>query len=87
MTESRCELHQLLVQMVRCLVDIQEDVEVSLDEAGTPPTFHVRVNPLDIAKVIGRQGRNARSIRTLISAGAMKSNDHVSVNIVGTSER
>jgi predicted RNA-binding protein YlqC (UPF0109 family) len=81
MTESRAELRRLLILLLKVIVDYPENVEVSFEDAESPPTFHVRVNPLDIGKVIGKQGRNARSIRTLISSMALRSKDYVRVHL------
>ncbi len=58
--------------MARAVVDHPDDVQVSLLEAGPDAAFELRVNQEDLAHVIGRQGRTARSMRLVLSAAAAK---------------
>jgi predicted RNA-binding protein YlqC (UPF0109 family) len=58
--------------MVRALVDHPDDVRVEILEAGAAPAFELRVHPDDLAHVIGRQGRTARSMRLVLSSAATK---------------
>lgn len=59
-------LRQELIRMIGFLVDEPDDVEVyeGRDRGGV--RFEVRVAPDDLGKVIGRQGRTARALRTLL---------------------
>ncbi len=60
--------------MIQLIVDHPEDVAIDAvhaDEDRTT-TFRIRVNPLDVGKVIGRQARNALSLRILMGAMGMK---------------
>lgn len=63
----------LVAGMARALVDQPDNVVVELvtDERGT--TIRLQVAPGDIGKVIGKQGRTARSLRTILGAASMKS--------------
>jgi len=60
------ELGRELGEAVRLLVDDREAVEI--DERDTPEgvRFEIRVAPTDLGKVIGRQGRTIRALRTLL---------------------
>ena len=64
--------------MARALVDAPDDVVVT--EAGA--VLHLKVSPADLGKVIGRQGRTARSLRTILTAAASKANKQISLEIV-----
>lgn len=61
-------LADALEHLVRGLVPHPDDVRVRESDRGRVRTFEVRVNPEDIGKVIGRQGRTAGALRTVISA-------------------
>ena len=71
--------------MAEQLVDHPEDVKTNRVEAENGDvTIELRVNAEDMGKVIGKQGRIAKSIRTLVKAAAAKENKqiHYSVDIV-----
>ena len=59
--------------MVKGIVDNPEDVVISEKSHRRGTTLEVRVNPDDIGKVIGRNGRTARALRTVVSALAGRS--------------
>lgn len=61
-------LADALEHLVRGLVPNPDDVRVRETDRGRVRTFEVRVHPDDIGKVIGRQGRTASALRTVISA-------------------
>jgi predicted RNA-binding protein YlqC (UPF0109 family) len=65
---------ELVETIARALVDRPEEVQVrAAGEAGTQVTvLELRVHAEDLGKVIGRQGRTAKAIRTLLSAAGMK---------------
>ncbi len=72
----------LVEQMVRAIVDHPEAVEVQ--EVATEHTtiIEVRVAREDIGKVIGRQGRNVQSMRTILTAVGAKDNRKVTLEII-----
>lgn len=68
--------------IVRELVDSPEEVNVVEIPSDESVTYEVRVAPDDLGKVIGKQGRIANAIRTIVKAVAMKDKQKVYVEIV-----
>ena len=68
--------------LVKELVDNPDAVEVSEISGDDATTYEVRVSPDDLGKVIGKQGRIANAIRTLVKAVAMKDKRKVYVEIL-----
>jgi uncharacterized protein len=62
----------LLEWLARHLVDDPESVRVETEEREDAVVFHLHVAPDDVGKVIGRQGRIARALRSIIRAGAAR---------------
>ena len=75
-------MKELLTYVARNLVDHPEQVSVTEIAAAGEPILELRVAPEDTGKVIGRQGRIAKEIRTLIRSVAQRSGKRVSVEIV-----
>jgi predicted RNA-binding protein YlqC (UPF0109 family) len=73
-----------MLEIGRALVDDSDEVRV--DVLSTPESTGLRlfVSPNDIGKVIGKQGRTARSLRTILSAASMKLHHRFSLDIVET---
>ena len=65
-------MKRLILEIVRALVDQQDDVSVELLEDHDSTVIRLRVAHQDIGKVIGKQGRTARSLRTILGAASMK---------------
>jgi len=65
-------MKDLLEGIARALVDHPEDVAVKEVEGEQTTVLELRVRTEDLGKVIGRQGRTARAIRTLLAAAGMK---------------
>jgi predicted RNA-binding protein YlqC (UPF0109 family) len=63
-------LQNLLVLLVRPIVDEPDRVEVEASESDTRVDLELRVAPDDIGKVIGRGGRTIRAIRTVVKAAS-----------------
>jgi len=61
-------LEEALEHLVRGIVDHPDDVEVDLRNLRRGRVLEVRVNPEDLGKVIGRGGRTARALRTVMTA-------------------
>ena len=75
-------MKELLTYVARNLVDNPDQVSVSQFEDNGETVLELRVAPEDMGKVIGRQGRIAKEIRTLIRSVAQRSGKRVSVEIV-----
>ena len=65
-------MKDLVVEIAKALVDNPEDVTVNEIEGEQTTVLELRVRNEDLGKVIGRQGRTARAIRTLLAAAGMK---------------
>ncbi len=73
---------ELVEYIVRSLVDQPESVEVNVVEGEKSTILELRVSPDDIGKVIGKQGRIAKALRTILSATATKSGKHATLEIL-----
>lgn len=62
----------LLEWLARHLVDEPESVRVETEEREDAVVFHLHVAPDDVGKVIGRQGRIARALRSIVRAGGAR---------------
>jgi len=76
-------IEDALEHLVKGIVDHPEDVDIKEKTHRRGTTLEVRVNPEDIGKVIGRNGRTAKALRTVVSAIAGRS---VRVDLVETDE-
>ncbi len=65
-------MKELVEAIARALVDNPDEVQVRAVEGEQVTVFELRVHASDLGKVIGRQGRTARAIRTILSAVGMK---------------
>jgi predicted RNA-binding protein YlqC (UPF0109 family) len=65
---------ELLQEIVRGLVDEPDQVEIEEEDLGDTVVLHVRVDPEEIGRVIGRQGRTVKALRTLLD---LRSTDDV----------
>lgn len=76
-------LQNLIVAIARGLVDDKEAVSVTVDEpdADGITIYHLHVAQEDMGRVIGKQGRIAKAIRTLVRAAANKAEQKVAVEI------
>ncbi len=73
---------ELLTYLARELVDHPEAVRVETIERDGATVLQLSVAPEDIGKVIGRQGRIARALRTVVRASAARSHERVLLEIV-----
>ncbi len=65
-------MKELIEMIAKALVDKPEEVSVSQIEGEQTTVLELRVAQSDLGKVIGKQGRTARAIRTLLGASGMK---------------
>ena len=75
-------LTEALDHLVRGIVDHPDDVQVDLRERRNGRVLEVRVHPEDLGRVIGRSGRTASALRTVM--GALAGGQNVRVDIVDT---
>ncbi len=61
-------LQDALTHLIKGIVSNPEDVHVKASGSAQNATLEVRVNPVDLGRVIGRQGRTVQALRTVISA-------------------
>ncbi len=73
---------ELVEFMVKSLVDYPEEVSVNVVEGEKSVVLELRVSKDDIGKVIGKQGRIAKAIRTVLSASATKDGRKASLEIL-----
>ena len=76
-------MKDLLISIVNGLVEDKEAVKVDIDEPDAEGVivYHLHVAPDDMGRVIGKQGRIAKAIRTIMRAGAAKKDLKVTVTI------
>jgi len=72
----------LVVDIAKALVDMPDEVVVNEIAGEQATVFELRVAGADLGKVIGKQGRTARSIRTLLGAVGTKLNRRFSLEIL-----
>ncbi len=72
-----------LVELIaKKLVEHPEDVQVRMIEGEEGQSIELRVHPDDMGRVIGKAGRTAKAIRTLLHSAASKANIRVNLEIV-----
>jgi predicted RNA-binding protein YlqC (UPF0109 family) len=75
-------MKDLIEYVARALVDNPDQVSVKEVEGEKTTVYELRVGPGDLGKVIGKRGRTARSIRTLLNATATKSGKRAVLEIL-----
>ncbi|WP_303646225.1 KH domain-containing protein [Candidatus Solincola tengchongensis] len=75
-------MKELLEYLAKALVDNPERVEVTSVEGERSVILQLRVDPSDLGKVIGKNGRIAQAMRTLIKASATKEGRNAIVEII-----
>jgi uncharacterized protein len=66
-------MKDLIETIVKPLVDFPDDIHVTVHEEDSHVTYQLSVNKIDIGKVIGKQGRVAKALRTVVYAAASTS--------------
>jgi predicted RNA-binding protein YlqC (UPF0109 family) len=75
-------VRELVEVIAKALVDNPEAVQVKEISGEQSVILELKVSPEDMGKVIGRQGRIAKAIRTVVKAAATKENKRVQVEII-----
>ena len=81
-SEQGGDIRMLVEQLAKALVDEPEQVSVQVTESDQGTVLELRVGPNDLGKVIGKQGRTARSLRTILGAAGMKLHKRVTLEIL-----
>ena len=80
------EVEELVREIARALVDEPEAVDVKSAGREESTVLKLRVAPGDVGKVIGKQGRTARSMRTILGAVSMKLHHRYTLDILEEDE-
>jgi len=80
--ERREDMGELVTEIARALVDIPEEVRLEAVEGPEATAFRLHVAPSDTGKVIGKQGRIARSIRILLGAVSVKHRHRYTLDVI-----
>lgn len=75
-------MKQLIEDIAKALVDIPDEVAINVIDGEQTTVLELKVAPSDLGKVIGKQGRTARSIRTILGAAGMKLNRRFTLEII-----
>ncbi|MGZ5440726.1 MAG: KH domain-containing protein [Thermoanaerobaculia bacterium] len=75
-------MRELIEFLAKSLVDNPDDVSVHSHDRDQQTVFELEVAPADLGKVIGRQGRTARAMRTVLNAAGQKTRRRYSLDIL-----
>jgi len=75
-------MKELVEAIAKALVDHPEQVQVRAVEGEQVTVLELHVHPEDLGKVIGRQGRTAKSMRTILGAAGMKLKKRLTLEIL-----
>jgi len=79
-------MKELVEAIVKAIVDNPHDVQVNEVSGEMTTIIELRVAPSDMGKVIGRQGRTAKAIRTILNAAGMRASRRMEFEIVNVDE-
>jgi uncharacterized protein len=82
MTMNSTDMKELLEYLAKALVDNPDQVSVNQVEGERSIILELRVAQEDMGKVIGKQGRIAQALRTLVKSAAVKDGKRVSIEII-----
>lgn len=74
-------MKELVATIAKALVDHPDDVQVVESEDHRQIIYELSVHPDDVGKVIGKQGRIAKALRTVVTSAAVRENKRVNVEI------
>lgn len=80
MTEQNGDVRALVEQIAKALVDVPDEVAVSQVD-GETTVFTLSVAPSDVGKILGRQGRVARAMRSLLNAAGIRAHKRFALEI------
>ena len=79
-------MRDLVEAIVKAIVDHPDEVKVNEVSGEMTTIIELRVAPSDMGKVIGRQGRTAKAIRTILNAAGMRASRRMEFEIVNVNE-
>jgi uncharacterized protein len=82
MTEQAANVRALIEHIAKALVDVPGEVFIDEYEDGDEMVIELEVAEADLGKVIGRSGRIARALRTVLSAAGSKQNKRYALEII-----
>lgn len=83
MSDPNTDISGLVLELIKPLVEFPDEVEAASVETEDGSTLiEVRVNPDDVGRVIGRQGRVIKAIRTLSRAAGSRHDQNIEVELV-----
>jgi predicted RNA-binding protein YlqC (UPF0109 family) len=82
---SAADMTQLIAEIAKALVDSPDNVKVEAITEQDTTILRLHVAQSDVGKIIGKQGRTARSLRTILSAASMKVHHRYSLDIIDNS--
>lgn len=74
-------MKDLVLQIARSLVDHPDEVRVDKHERNNQSLIEITVHPDDVGKIIGKQGRIIKAIRTVVKSCAIRDNRKISVEL------
>jgi predicted RNA-binding protein YlqC (UPF0109 family) len=74
-------MKELIEFMAKSIVDNPDDVEVTEEDGGDHIIFHLKVSEDDMGRVIGKQGRIANAMRTLLKVAAIRKGERAVLEI------
>jgi len=80
--EQAGDMRALIEQIAKSLVDTPFDVAVEAIDEGDATVLELKVSPNDLGRVIGKQGRTARAMRTLLGAASLKQHKRFTLEIL-----
>jgi len=83
MTEQVSRAEEVLVYLITQIVEDKDAVEIEIEETDTKVSMMAKVAQEDMGRVIGKRGRVAHAIRTLVRAAAVKDGIEVEVDFDG----
>ncbi len=76
------DLKELIEFIIKGIVDFPDEVEIVNVVNEKTSIFEIKVDPEDVGKVIGKQGRNIKSIRLIMNAAAQKNEKRAIIEII-----
>ena len=75
-------LKELFEFIIKGIVDFPDKVEINHIDTEKTVIFEVKVDPVDVGKVIGKQGKNIKAIRLIMNAAAQKNKKRAIIEII-----